>query len=152
MTHDELMAALSAWVEETLDEIEHVYPFVPARKPEKLPDCVIEVAFDRTEAAATDSDSYVAQLQQTYVRFRECRLSFMVDNANPEAAARQLGDFSDRLIAAIAQDGTLGGRVPFVSREIEFDNTSPFVEYTTDGTKGRETVLTINVGENLEVR
>jgi hypothetical protein len=86
-----------------------------------------------------------AQIEQALLMVYTMQLSFMVDNGDPQAAARLLRDLSDRLLDAALDDGTLGGRVPFVSPSISFDFSTPYVEYE-DGTFGREMTMSLSVG------
>lgn len=148
MTSEEATVALAAWAQEILPELLTAYDAVPDAKPEGLPDCVVEVA--RTGVLPPgDTRFALYQLQQALVYSCEANVSFMVDNADPFAAARLLRSFEDRLIKAALGDPTLGGRVPFSSPQIEFDFTSPLVEYG-DGTRGREMTMTIAVGDLVE--
>ena len=134
--------------ETVLPELVATYDHVPSYKPGGLPDVVVE-------AARTGLDDIAAtrfrfwRIQQRSVYYVEASLSFMVDNADTAAAAAQLRDFEARLFASVIGDATLGGRVPIASPVVEFDFTSPFVEYE-DGTKGREMTMTIAVGDLVE--
>jgi hypothetical protein len=138
---------LVAWAREVLPEIQGGYAFGTDEKPEALPDVQVELLNRRI--ASEDPVFPFAQLQQEWLQIFEFGISFMVDNTNPELADEQLKDFSDRLLAAALNDGTLGSRVDLISPLISFDYTPPFVEYPSDGTKGREMTMQIITAERL---
>lgn len=149
MNVEVLPSALVDWASEVLPELAAGYDFVPASKPDPLPDVIVEVV--RTAVAANGAEHFPFwQLQQRHVEVYECSLAFMVDNIDPSAAATQLRNFRDRLRDRALADETLGGRVPFRSPFISFDFSPPFVEYE-DGTKGREMTMTLTVGDLVEV-
>lgn len=149
MNSEVLVQALKTWVEATLPELTSVYDHVPALKPTGLPDAVVEVSTSGVRDAADTRFRYWGALQQRDVYFVEAAVSFMVDNSDTEAAAATLRRYESTLLASVLQDATLGSRVPFASPFVEFDFTSPFVEYA-DGTRGREMSMTIAVGDLVE--
>lgn len=139
-------AALVAWARETISELQEGFGYLPEGKG-ALPDVVCELL---TSGISVNDGSFpFAQIQQAWLRVWEYELSFMVENDDTQAAAELLEDFTDRLVAAALQDVTLGGRVEFISPELAFDLTPPFVEYP-DGTRGREMTMQISVGALIE--
>lgn len=149
MNTETLPGALVEWAREIITEIEAGYDYVPAAKPDPMPDVIVEVI--RTIVHADGAEVFPFwQLQQRDVEVYECSLAFMVDNTDPAAAASQLRNFRDRLTAAVLAEATLGDRVPFRSPYVSFDFTPPFVEYE-DGTKGREMTMVLTVGDLVEV-
>lgn len=148
-THD-IVTAVATWTVATCDPpIQGSYPYIPSSKTTALPDVVVEVA-EKT-LVIDDPRFPFAALQQTFIRVWSLGVSIMVDNTSPDDAAEQLEDYADQLEAAIFQDSTLGGTVPFVSPFLNFDFTAPFVEYP-DGTRGREMNMTMHVGELVEAQ
>lgn len=147
MTQNEIVLAVLAWVEQTCPEIQGAYDYAPSGKAQGLPDCVAEI----TDTALGYSSPLFPKLQieQALLMVYTMQLSFMVDNGDPEAAAHLLRDLSDRLLDAALDDGTLGGRVPFISPTISFDFSTPYVEYE-DGTFGREMTMSLSVGGLVE--
>jgi len=101
------------------------------------------------ETAINDDRFPMRGIQQRWIKVWSLLISIMVDNGDPQAAADQLYEYADMLEAALMEDGTLGGRVPFVSPFYNFDFQSPFVEYP-DGTRGRAMDMTLLVGELVE--
>ena len=153
MTSEQLVAALTGWVEDVLPEVQHVYPYVPSGKTVKLPDCVIEVRNVQLARGARREFPY-EQLQQFDLKVWTVQLSFMVKQGDKpdehEAAAAQLYDFEERLTAKVLESGTLGGRVPVRSPYPRFSFSPPLAQYE-DGTVGREMVMQIDVGTRVEV-
>lgn len=144
------VAAVIAWVRDTITELEGAYEYVPAGKTQALPDVVGDVG--TIEVAVDDQRFPFASIQQRYIAIFSISLSFMVDNGDAEAAAALLRDMARRLSASLlSTGGTLGGRVPMVSPTFSFDFTRPYVRYE-DGTKGREMTMDLAVGELVEVR
>lgn len=143
-----LPAALLTWANGVIPELNGSYDYIPASKPEALPDIICEVARTRVQMGGGD-EFPMWNIQQQAVEVYECSLAIMVDNADPQAAAAQLRRFRDLLAAAALTDETLAGEVPFRSPLISFDFTPPFVEYE-DGTKGREMTMTLTVGDFVE--
>jgi hypothetical protein len=149
MNAETLPNDIVTWVSGVLPELAAAYDFVPASKPDPLPDVIVEVI--RTSVVADGGEVFPFwQLQQRHVEVFEVSLAFMVDNQDPEAAATQLRNFRDRLRDAVLPDETLSGAVGFRSPFVSFDFTPPFVEYE-DGTKGREMTMTLTVGDLVEV-
>lgn len=151
MTLEEAVTALSAWLPTVAPELtDKVYNHVPGPKPLGLPDCVIEVARTGIEEVGSTRFRFW-DIQQKWVYFVEVSLSFMVDNADTDAAATYLRDLENRLLMGILANPTLDGGVPFASPAVSFDFTAPFVEYE-DGTKGREMTMTLAVGDLVEAQ
>ena len=148
MTSQEAATSLCAWAKAVVPELVAAYDHVPAAKSEGLPDLVVEVQRTGVEMGGSDRFRFW-DIQQRAIYFIEAELSFMVANADPEAAATMLRDLENRLLMAVMTDATLGHRVPFASPLVSFDFTSPFVEYA-DGTRGREMTMTIAVGDVVE--
>jgi hypothetical protein len=146
MTESEVPAALCVWAADVLSELEATYPLGVTTKG-GLPDMVAELNTTDVEIGANEFP--LSAIQNAHVLVRRLTLSFMVDNAVPEDADEQLKDFATRLMTSALSDGTLGGRVPFISRLISFNYDNPFVEYP-DGTRGREMTMSISVGELVE--
>lgn len=139
---------IEAWVKEVLPAIQGSYPYGTDQKPEALPDVQIEL-LDR-RVTINDPLFPFDQLQQSWIHIMQFQVTFMVNNEDPSLADSQLKSFSDDLFAAAFNDGTLGQRVEMISPFVDFNFASPFVEYPSDGTKGREMVMTLATGERLE--
>jgi hypothetical protein len=147
VTGDEVAGGVVAWARDVLPDLLAGYDYTVSMK-DRLPDVVVD--FTGVGVRRTDVDFPYVDLQQTLIVRHDLMLSFMVDNTDPEAAASQLRAFADALLLSILQDGTLGGRVPFVSPYVTFDYTPPFVQYA-DGTEGREMTMTLSVADPVEV-
>ena len=152
LSNAQAIAAVSAWVADTLPEVAgSMYEYPPTGKSKALPDCVVELT---TEGPARDDDQFpVGQLQQAGVYVWRIGLSLMVDagvaDEDAEAAQAVLYDFGERLKRALFADETLGARVPMASPwAFEVDYSSPMVQYA-DGTRGREVAVGLAVGELL---
>ena len=96
------------------------------------------------------------QLQQTMIHTFECELSFLVETADGAAAAENETKLLRLYGATVEQagryDATLGGRlseVAFCSPVMRFNYDSPFIQYQ-DGTRGRQMVATLAVGELIQ--
>lgn len=156
MGTDDVNAAVLDWMRETLPDLKTGYDHIPEGKDAarasfgdgSLPDVIVDVA-ETTDGQDFPEFPY-AQLQQAWVRVWRVSFSIMADNEIPADAAKQLRDFADQLRSTIAGDGNLGDRVQFASPIMSFDFTQPFVRYD-DGTKGREVVGTMAVGELVDV-
>jgi len=145
---EDVLTGLNEWVLAVCTPtIVGAYPFLPAEKPLAFPDVVAEVLDIRL--TVDDPAFPFSVIQQTWLKVWQVGLSIMVSNADPEAAASQLEGYADQMDASIRSDGSLGGRVPFISPYYSFDFTAPFVEYN-DGTRGREMNVQISVGELVE--
>lgn len=148
MDATEAPGKLIAWVEAVIPAIQSAYDYVPASKPEGLPDLVVEVA--RTELVRDGAERFgVWNLQQVMIDVFTCNLSIMVDNGDPQQAAADLRGYRDLLIADARSNPTLRGNVLVASPFMVADFTQPFVEYE-DGTRGREMTLTIDIGDLVE--
>jgi hypothetical protein len=147
MTSDEIAGGVVEWARAILPALLAGYDYTVSMK-DRLPDVVVD--FTGVGVRRVDADFPYADLQQTLVVRHDLMLSFMVDNTEPASAAGQLRSFADALLLSILQDGTLGGRVPFVSPYVTFDYTPPFVQYA-DGTEGREMTMTLSVADPVEV-
>lgn len=150
MTEQEAALAVEAWVNEVLPELAASYPHIVAGKNE-LPDAVVDVTMKRLVPEDPEFFPFAA-LEQTWLRVFPVEVSFLVESGDPsdEEASRleqeQLRDFGRRLEAAFWADATLGDRVPMASPRLEFDYSAPFIE-ADDGTRGRQMILTMAVGE-----
>lgn len=148
MTQDEIAGGVLAWARATCPALQDGYDHTVSTK-DLLPDVVVE--FLGVAIRLADPEFPYADLQQTMIVRHDIQLSFMADNTDPGAAASLLRGFADALLLSILQDGTLGGRVPFVSPYVNFDYTPPFVQYA-DGTEGREMTMTLSVADPVEVQ
>lgn len=151
MTEGEVVAAVIAWAEETVEEVAgNTYAYLPAAKIKGLPDCAVEILTMRV--TRNDPDFALIDLQQTWIKRRDLAVNFMVAapaaEADHLAAQEQLRTMVDRLVDALLADHTLGGRVPLASPVVDVDYDPAFIEYQ-DGTRGREVVVQIAVGEPL---
>jgi hypothetical protein len=135
------------WVRTTLPELEGGYDHVPTTSDQPLPDVVVENG--STVLVPEDPRFAFLDVQQGWLLVRSMDVSFMVDDTDPDAAAQLLRSFETRTLASLLGDGTLGGRVPFVSPYVTYDYSLPFVE-RPDGTRGREMNMTMLVGELVE--
>lgn len=148
MTTEDVLTGVNAWVVATCDPpIVGAYEYLPEMKTAELPDVVTEVLEVRMNIE--DPRFPFAQLQQTWLKVWQINCSIMVGNSDPGAAALQLEGYADQMDASIRGDGSLGGRVPFISPFYAFDFTAPFVEYN-DGTRGREMNMQMAIGELVE--
>lgn len=136
-----------SWLREVIPALKGGYAFIPTKTDQELPDVVVDMAGSQLTPA--DPRFAFLDVQQGWVMVHTLDVSFMVDDQDPEAAAQQLRGFQSAIMASLLRDGTLGGRVPFVSPHVAFDYTLPFVE-RPDGTLGREMAVTLLVGELLE--
>jgi len=148
MTSEDAITKIVEWAQEVVPELVAAYAHVPTVKSEGLPDLVAELRSTGVGMGGTDRFRFW-DIQQRAIYFVEADLSFMVDNSDQQAAAQQLREFENRLLMGVMGDPTLGKRVPFCSPLVEFDFTSPFVEYE-DGTRGREMTMTLAVGDLVE--
>lgn len=148
MTSSDIAAAAVLWARSVIPELMDGYDHTVSAK-DRLPDAVADILSTKVELS--DSDFPFADLQQTMLVRHDLEISFMVLNDVPQDAADQLRSFADALLISILQDGTLGGRVPFVSPYVSFDYTPPFVQYA-DGTEGREMTMTLSVADPVEVQ
>lgn len=147
MNEQDAAVAVRDWVLATLPELAAARHYLTAEKSE-LPDVMADVAHKRL-VRGPDERFPFAQLQQAGVRVFDCELSLMVESSGgtaDQAETEQLRDFGARLEASLLSDATLGGRVQMASPLAEFDYSSPFVEWA-DGTRGRQLVVTLAVGE-----
>ena len=147
MTSEEVAQAVKEWALETVPALNGGYAYLPAQKDQQLPDVVVDVA--EVQVARQMAEFPMSQIQQFWIHAFRCEVSFMVGNENPEAAAQELRAAEALATASLMRDGTLGGRVDFISPYFSFDFTPPFVEYA-DGTRGREMVMRLSVGEPIE--
>lgn len=137
------------WAQGVLPELTSARHYLSAEKT-TLPDVMAEVV--RKRIVRSEEAFGASAIQQAGVRVFDCELSFMVEKAAEggleadQLETEQLRDFGARLEASLLSDGTLGGRVQMASPLAEFDYSSPFVEWA-DGTRGRQMVLTLSVGE-----
>lgn len=157
MGTDAVNSAVLDWFRDTLPDLKTGYGHLTERKGDaelaawgtgEFPDVLVDVA--TTQDGQQFAEFPYAQLQQAWVRIWRIDFSIMVDNVDTIAASKQLRDFTDQLRSTIAGDGNLGGRVQLASPIMTFDFTQPFVKYA-DGTRGREVVGTMAVGELIDV-
>lgn len=144
MTSQEVAEAVLEWAQAAVPVLEGGYDYLPSQKDQLLPDVVVDVA--EVEVTRQSAEFPMSQIQQAWLHIFRCELSFMVENTDPQAAAQSLRAMEALTTASLMQDGTLGGRVDFVSPYFSYDFTPPFVEYA-DGTRGREMVMRMSVGE-----
>ncbi len=147
MDSQAVSTALLDWALAECPDLNSGYAYVPAEKPNALPDVIVEVA--RVEISTGSDKLPWQQIQQRLVEVTEANISVMADNSDPAAAAALLRGVAEDMKVALLKSSTLGGRVPVRSPYFEFDFTAPFVEYE-DGTKGREMTLTMTVGDLVE--
>jgi hypothetical protein len=148
MNQQVVAEGIVAWVVATCSPaVIGSYAYLPEEKPDPLPDVVVDLLSRKT--AVSDPLFPMQQIQQRWLRIWMAEVSIMVDNSDREAAAEQLNDYADQLEASAMKDGTLGGRVPFISPYFSFDLSHPFVEWE-GGTRGREMTMTLAVGELVE--
>lgn len=149
MTNAQIIAAVIAWFREGLPWLEHDYPYVPAAKPGAIPDVIVSLENDDENLGSNFAEFPFAQIQQRTLRVHRLGFSIMEDNSDPAAAAARLESIPDDLRPLLRGDATLGGRLDpgtMASPFITFDFTQPFVRYE-DGTKGREVVGALSVGQ-----
>jgi hypothetical protein len=142
-----MVAVLADWIMETVPELALSYEFEPVEKTE-LPDVV--VVLDDSIIELGNTTFPLIDIQQRVIQRYDFTVSFMVDNAEPEAAAVKLRGYADALRAGLLRDGTLGQRVLVASPFVTFDYTPPFVVYP-DGTRGREMTMSMSIAEQAEV-
>jgi hypothetical protein len=145
VNEQEVGEAVSAWVQATCPGIETGYAYPVSSKLGALPDVV---AFVTGKRLGPDHPEFpFAQLDQSWMRVFTLEVSIMVQaDGDGEAAHGQLQEFGELLEQAIVEDATLGGRVEMASPQIQFDYSTPFVEYQ-DGTRGRELFINMTVAE-----
>jgi hypothetical protein len=148
MTIQEVADALLEWTRELLPELQGGYSFIPLMTWQELPDVVWDVGSVNTQVGGGVVFPH-REVQQAWIRRFDCAGSIMIENSDPQLAAESLRDMADRLTASLMEDGSLGGRVPFISPFFSFDFTAPFVE-RDDGTRGREMTMELIVGEFIE--
>lgn len=149
MTTAEIADALTAWAVDTLPALQGSYNHPTAGKDQPLPDVAIEVDESRISQRPEDpSLSAIFAIEQVAMRTWNVRLLLMVKPEPGEAASQQLAGFVDDLMAAVMSDGTLGGQVPWTSKEMRGSFQPPFVQFD-DGTRGRLATLELTVGEPI---
>lgn len=143
----DICTAALAWARATVPELAGGYDYIPSMSDQPLPDVVVDVA---TVSLVTEDRRFpFEQIQQAWVRAYDTEFSFMVDNTDYQAAAAKLREFEKALTASLLRDGSLGGRVDFISPFHTFDFTPPFVE-RADGTRGREMVMRLSIAELVQ--
>jgi hypothetical protein len=146
MTTEAVCAAVLDWAKATTSIVTG-YDHIPAESTGPLPDVIVDCA---SLSIVETSDLFPhANIQQAWVAVFVMDISVMVDNTAPETAAQALRTYADSLRASLLANGTLGGRVPMVSKRIEFDFTLPFV-VRNDGVRGREMTMRMTVAELVE--
>lgn len=149
MTNAQIIAAVVEWFRDGLPWLEHDYSYVPAAKPGAIPDVIVSVENDDEGLGSNFAEFPFGAIQQRTLRVHRLGFSIMADNEDPAAAAALLESIPDELRPLIRGDATLGGRLnpgTMASPFITFDFTQPFVRYE-DGTKGREVVGSLSVGQ-----
>lgn len=146
MTSEGVCNEVLEWVM-AITDIDTGYDFIPAQSTGPLPDVIVDV--EHVNVVETSDLFPHANIQQAWVRVYTMGVSIMVDNTEPETAAESLRDYADALGASLLANGTLGGRVPMVSKRHEFDFTLPFT-VRNDGTRGREMTMSMTVAELVE--
>jgi hypothetical protein len=147
VTQGQAIAGVADWAKDVIPELNFAYEYEVTAKTVALPDLVVDLDSVRVSFNATEFP--LLDLQGHMVVTYSMVLSFMVDNSEPSTAADSLRSFGDRLLDSILSDGTLGGRVQFASPQISLDYSNPFMEYE-DGTRGREMVMTMLIGNLVE--
>ncbi len=153
LTETELVTRVLAWVVAAIPEVEdNAYDYLPAGKVKGLPDVAVDIV--SSPIAAQDEDFALSQIQQTMLHIRNVAINFMVEASGDESSMRagtlQLRTFVDRIVVALLNDLTLGGRVPMTSPNLQVDYEPAFTVYA-DGTRGREVTLLIAVAEPLRI-
>jgi hypothetical protein len=145
----DLAQALEDWAVATLPDLQGSYDFPTAEKTQPLPDVAIEVNTSTTEMSAADpSLQTVFGIEQVIMRTWTVNLLLMVPPEPGDVASEQLANFIDALQGSLISDSTLGGRVPWASKESRASLTPPFVQFD-DGTRGRAATLELTVGEPI---
>jgi hypothetical protein len=148
MTTDELATTLEDWVLEKCPTIQGSYDFPTAEKTQPLPDVAVEIDNAAVSMAAEGALAEYLAVQQAMARTWTVRLFLMVPPEPGDVATAQLTGFIDTLQLAIVEDSTLGGRVPWASKESRGSFNPPFVQFE-DGTRGRAATLELTVGEPI---
>jgi hypothetical protein len=148
----DIAQALEDWVVATLPDLQGSYDYQTAEKTQPLPDVAIEVGQVTTAESTGDAslESFGFGIEQTALRNWTVSILLMVPPEPGQEASAQLAGFIDTLQADILQDGTLGGRVPWSSKETRASFTPPFVQFD-DGTRGRVVTLEVTVGERVPI-
>lgn len=153
MNEAEVTAAVIAWGDALLDDVETTYDYPAAEVTGALPDFACEVLRKRTTRG--DDKFPFRAIQQAWLRVFECQVSIMVDAGSSEADARaahlQLYDFGDQIEAALAADAELGGELDgaFASPVVEFDYSLPFAQ-RPGGVRGRIMTVDLAIAELIE--
>ena len=162
MTEQEVAEAMADWLTELLSDtalgngsgLKAAYPYISAEKG-ALPDVMADVREKRVGLGAEEPFFPLRQLQQTMIHAFECELSFLVETGNGPAAAADetalLRLYGATIEAAVIDDASLGERLgdAFCSPIMRFNYDSPFIQYA-DGTRGRQMVATLAVGELIQ--
>ena len=110
MDTNDLCDNIAEWARETVGELLADYTYVPAAKPEALPDVIVELS--RTFVQRGGGEQFPQwELQQMMVEGYDLELALMVDNTDPAAAAESLRDYRDLLSEAVRRQPTLTDRV-----------------------------------------
>jgi hypothetical protein len=142
-----MATALEAWAVATLPDLQGSYDYATAEKTQPLPDVGIEL--DNTAVTLSPPDPTLEQMfaiQQAMMRTWTVRVMLMVAPDPADTASSTLAGYIDALMASAVSDGTLGGRVSWLSKEMRGSFTPPFVQFD-DGTRGRAATLELTVGE-----
>lgn len=141
----EISEAVLAWVRDLIPELADGQDFISADVPE-LPFAIVEVTDVTTDQIGVDDRFPTNSIQQAWTVGFTVDILIACDNTNPETADAWLKRSAMRLVGSMFQDGTLGQRVPFTSRQTRTDFTLPFVRWD-NGDRARQAVLTIAVAD-----
>ena len=155
MNEAEVTAAVIAWADALIDEIETTYDYPAAQVTGALPDFACEVLHKRIVRGDPELFPFSA-IDQAWLRVFDCQISIMVDMGSTEADARnahlQLYGFGETIENAIRSDAELGGELEarcFASPILDFDYSLPFAE-RPGGVRGRIMTVALSVGELIE--
>lgn len=160
MNEAQVAEAVADWLLDILSDTElgdgmglrASYAYVNAEKG-PLPDVMADVREKRIGLGADEPYFPLRQLQQTMLRTFECELSFLVETSDGAAAAASetalLRLYGATIESSAIADASLGSRLSdqaFCSPIMRINYDSPFIQYA-DGTRGRQMVATLAVGE-----
>ena len=155
MNEAQVTAAVIAWADALIDEIETTYDYPAAQVTGALPDLACEVLHKRIVRGDADRFPFT-QIQAAWLRVFDCQISIMVDAGKTEAQSRtahlQLYDFGEAIELAVRSDAELGGELAegcFASPIMDFDYSLPFAE-RPGGVRGRIMTVEFSVGELIE--
>lgn len=135
--------ALVEWVKATIPAIKGTYDHDPSEKTQPLPDVAASISAE--EVTDRDPDTEL-QIEQADLHIMRATLLLMVPPEPAGEATETLQDFVAALGASIAEDQTLGGRLPAVSRRWSASYEPPYVQFE-DGTEGRAVYFSLVIAE-----